>query len=226
MSIYTLTVTNNNEPGFEILNSPEFDLNQEVSLTNEMFNGELNYHETEIQTSEVIEILTNNDVEMKTTNNSECESFTEMFNDEDISISKLSEIKIPIAIKKRGRPKGLEKTDIGLPKKKKISNKIPFINLNHHEKEKIMSWVMKNPNEVVNISSPDFIVHHYDIKEMNLINNKITEDAIVNVYYIRKYLTQEASCNASLIGKRNNLTGHVPLVPMTLINILLDVLVI
>ena len=93
-------VPNNNETELEILNSPQYDLNQEVSLTNEIFNSELNYYETEIQTSEVIEILTNNDVEMKTTNNSECESFTEMFNGEEISITKLSEIKIPITIKK------------------------------------------------------------------------------------------------------------------------------
>jgi len=40
----------------------------------------------------------------------------------------LNQIKLPPKIRKRGRPKGLEKTVIGLPRKKKCRNKtLPFL---------------------------------------------------------------------------------------------------
>ena len=40
----------------------------------------------------------------------------------------LNQIKLPAKVRKRGRPKGSEKTVIGLPRKKKCGNKtLPFL---------------------------------------------------------------------------------------------------
>lgn len=45
----------------------------------------------------------------------------------------LSEMKMPLPIRKRGRPKGLENTVIGLPKKRRILGKVLFKRLKYRE---------------------------------------------------------------------------------------------
>ena len=49
----------------------------------------------------------------------------------------LSQIKLPPKLRKRGRPKGAEKTVIGLPRKKHRGNKpVPFAKKQPSDKEK------------------------------------------------------------------------------------------
>ena len=48
----------------------------------------------------------------------------------------LRDIKLPPKIRKRGRPKGAEKTTIGLPRKKKENKPVPFLKKYPTDREK------------------------------------------------------------------------------------------
>ena len=51
-------------------------------------------------------------------------------------IGNMAKIKMPPKLRKRGRPKGAEKTIIGLPKKRRRIGPVPFIKKIPLEKEK------------------------------------------------------------------------------------------
>ena len=52
----------------------------------------------------------------------------------------LSQVSMPLKVRKRGRPKGADKTVIGLPKRKRPTNKpVPFLRRTPQEREKGLS---------------------------------------------------------------------------------------
>lgn len=79
----------------------------------------------------------------------------------------MSNIIVKPALKRRGRPKGIDSTVIGLPKKVRVNitkKKIPFFEKSVEEKKKIiMKWIVKDIN-VDSVFSRKKIIEENDIK--------------------------------------------------------------
>lgn len=105
----------------------------------------------------------------------------QIFEVNDIS---LSTIKMPIAIKKRGRPKGQDLTVIGLPKKKK-RNTVAFAKQSHHEKQNvILNFFVKDRSIVKDIINGKFL-ENLDLKTIPEEISYAVLDEAVDIHMIR-----------------------------------------
>ncbi|XP_057336089.1 MATH and LRR domain-containing protein PFE0570w-like [Microplitis mediator] len=110
-------------------------------------------------------------------------------------INVLSNIIVQPSLKRRGRPKGTDKTVIGLPRKVKRAKKekeIPFIEKSSIEKSKIiLKWLMprNNIDEILNnqrrISESDVTI------SINELSFAIIDDKNINLSSIKQYFTNE-----------------------------------
>ena len=128
-----------------------------------------------------------------------------------IYTAELKTIKLPPKMRKRGRPKGAETTVIGLPKRRKRSNKtVPFLKKLPSEREKVHSqcmcmqllYMLTYPAVIlqwfVDAASAEAAVCHKIIIEEDVVEirpEKVTPACLepqVCVDVCRKYFTKDA----------------------------------
>lgn len=121
----------------------------------------------------------------------------------------MSQIKLPPRIRKRGRPKGADKTVLGLPKKKSRKGPTPFSRMAPQDKEKgtifevvvllllsptsytvILSWFLRDTSIIDEVVSGRLVTAS-EIEECEKVSMKITEDQ-VTLARVQKYLTRDA----------------------------------
>ncbi|XP_065895227.1 uncharacterized protein [Dysidea avara] len=104
------------------------------------------------------------------------------------------DIKVPSAIKKRGRPRGSELTVVGLPKKKNrrgVEGPCPFIRLHTSDKEKvILNWFVDK--EVIDATKKGILIEEEDVEcRTELVPNSVLDEN-VDVCLVRKYFSTDA----------------------------------
>lgn len=112
----------------------------------------------------------------------------------------LAQVNLPARTAKRGRPKGADKTVIGLPKKKKRYNKvIPFKSMSVYDKEKkILLWIVGEA-EVTKVLS-GILVEEESVEVRPDYLSKQLLDINVELELVHRYFTRDAwlALNSSL----------------------------
>ncbi|XP_043270678.1 uncharacterized protein [Venturia canescens] len=106
----------------------------------------------------------------------------------------LTNIAVPCAVKRRGRPKGFDKTVIGLSKKCKKSSatrKIPFKKLGCKEKAiLILRWLIDEERALSAVHDGKIIEEKFVESVPDKVSDSITDD-VVNIDFIKKYFSQD-----------------------------------
>ncbi|KAJ8264587.1 hypothetical protein GJAV_G00151020 [Gymnothorax javanicus] len=92
-------------------------------------------------------------------------------------------VQLPPRVKRKGRPKGMDQTAIGLPRKmmRKEKKPVPFIKLPAIEKEKVMlGWIVKDASLldliVPGSTESDRMVEKEDLKRVEKIPGKVVDE--------------------------------------------------
>lgn len=107
----------------------------------------------------------------------------------------LNNIEVPCALKRRGRPKGSDKTMIGLSKKSKpvsLSKKIPFKKIGRTERAMfILRWFVDDETVVSAVRDGIPIEEQFVEIQPAKVSDCI-QDEDVNIFSVKEYFTEDA----------------------------------
>jgi hypothetical protein len=120
----------------------------------------------------------------------------------------LKNINLPPKLCKRGRPKGAEKTVVGLPKKRARNSKLlPFTNLHVHEKERvILSWLFTD--DIVNCTLKGKLIDEEQIEVQPELLSPALLDENVELKLIQRFFTKDGwlALNSTVKALRKHVT--------------------